>query len=789
MTSVVGIDLGTLASKIGVARHRGIDIITNEVSNRATPSLVAFGPKQRAIGESAKTQETSNYKNTIGSLKRLIGRTLNDPEVQDVEKKFINAALVDVQGSVGVQVNFVGERKTFSATQLVAMYLGKLRDTTATELKGVGVTDVVIAVPGWYSEVQRRALIDAAAIAGLNPLRLLNDTTAVALGYGITKSELPEGVDNQRHVVFVDVGHSSLSVAVVGFSKGQLNVKSTAYDRNLGGRDIDFALVNHFAAEFKEKYKIDVLSNPKATFRLAAGCEKLKKILSANAEGTINVESIMNDIDAASKLSREALEELISPVLDRIPAPLQRALAESGLSLDQIDAVELVGGSTRVPAVRARIQEVFPGINLSTTLNQDEAVARGAAFCCAMLSPVFRVREFAIHDIAHYPVKVQWVASPTDPEDDTELTVFQPGDKLPSTKALTFYRRDTFDIEAVYADPAGLPGGVNPWIGRITVKDVPADPAGDSTCVRVRTRINLHGIVSFESAYVEETYEEEASQMEVDASEEAPAPVAKKRRTRKKDVPFVVASSALDKSIVETWREEEAQMHAADKLVMDTEDRKNALEEYVYDMRGKLDDRYASFVKAEEKSKLLVALQEAEDWLYTEEGEDATKSAYVTRLDALKVLGDPITNRYRESESRQSSIAQLRETLNSYMSQATSADDKYSHIDEKDKQSVVEKVATVQKWLEDQIVRQAESPKNVDPVLKGADIEKKRDEVIYFATPILTRPKPKPPVVPGGTPGTQTPKSGTETPDPAASATPEAAKTEAPEPSNDMDID
>ncbi|KAF7369015.1 Heat shock protein [Mycena venus] len=806
--AVVGIDFGSLHSKIGVARHRGIDIITNEVSNRATPCIypvfavfswcswylvglwLPLGPSSGRLARPRRRRRRPTSGNTIGSLKRLIGRTLGDPEVQQIEKKFINASLVDVQGTVGVEVNYVGEKQSFSATQLVAMYLGKLRDIAANELK-TGVTDVVIAVPGWYTDIQRRALLDAAAIAGLNPLRLINDTTAVALGYGITKSDLPEP-ENPKHVVFVDVGHSSLSAAVIAFSKGQLTVKSAAYDRNLGGRDIDYALVKHFSEEFKGKYKIDVMSNPKATFRLAAGCEKLKKVLSANAEAPLNVESIMNDVDASSKLSRDDLEGLVSSVLDRIVAPLQRALADSGLTLDEIDAIELIGGSTRVPAVRARIQEVFPGKVLSTTLNQDEAIARGATFCCAMLSPVFRVRDFHMQDVTHYPIKVQWAPSPTDPEDDTELTVFQQGDKLPSTKVLSFYRRETFDLEAMYAEPAGLPGGINPWVGRFTVKEVPADPKGDSTCVRVKTRVNLHGIMSFEAAYVEEVEEkDEPAPMDVDpAADGAAPPPPKKKRVKKKDVPFIASTSSMDKAAVEALREQENAMHAADKLVMDTEDRKNALEEYVYDMRAKLDERYSAFVQAEEKAKLLVALQEAEDWLYTEEGEDATKSAYVTRLDALKVLGDPITFRYQESEKRQSVIAQLRETLDNYMAQATSGDEKYSHIDEKDKQSVVEKVATVQKWLEDQIVRQAERPKNVEPVLKSAEIGKKRDEVIYFATPILTRPKPKPPVVPGstpsGTPGTQTPKTGKDTPEPTADGNAKAE--EAPGPS-EMDID
>ena len=457
------------------------------------------------------------------------------------------------------------------------MYFGKLRDIAANELK-TGVTDVVISVPGWFTDIQRRAVIDAASIVNLNVLRLINDTTATALGYGITKADLPEP-ENPRHVIFVDVGHADMSVAVVAFSKGQLIVKSTAYDRNLGGRDIDYALLEHFSKEFKTKYNIDVMSNPKALFRLSAGCEKLKKVLSANAEAPLNVESIMNDVDASSKLSRVEMEGLIAHVIDRIPEPLHRALADSGLTLDQIDAIELVGGSTRVPSVRQRIQEAFPGKTLSTTLNQDEAIARGATFACAMLSPVFRVRDFHITDINHYPIKVNWNASPTDPDDDTELLVFPQGNTIPSTKVLSFYRKEPFDIEAVYSQPDLLPGTISPWVGKFTAKEVPVSPNGDATCVKLRTRLNLHGIMSFESAYVEEIEEKEEpapapAPMDVDGSADAaaPAPPPKKKRVvKKKEIPIVATNSSLDKSIVESYRELESQIHASDKLVMDTE--------------------------------------------------------------------------------------------------------------------------------------------------------------------------------------------------------------------------
>ncbi|KAJ3504381.1 hypothetical protein NLJ89_g7960 [Agrocybe chaxingu] len=292
-----------------------------------------------------------------------------------------NAKLVDVNGPVGPEVTYRGEKHTYSWTQITAMYLVKLCEIAAAELK-----------------TGRRAVI---------VLRLINDTTTTALGYGITKSDLPDP-ENPQHVVFVDVGHSDLSVVVVAFSKGQLIVKSTTYEPNLGGRDIDYALVEHFAHEFKTKYKVD-----------------LKKVLSANTEAPLNVESIMNDVDASSKLTPDELEGL-KHVLDAIPAPLQRAVADSSLTLDQIDSIELVGGSTRVPSVRQRIQEVFPGKQLSFTLNQDEAIARGATFACAMLSPVFRVRDFHVTDINHFPIKTQWTALPSD----TELLVFPKGNTL-----------------------------------------------------------------------------------------------------------------------------------------------------------------------------------------------------------------------------------------------------------------------------------------------------------------------------------------------------------------------
>ncbi|KAK5062938.1 Heat shock protein hsp88 [Exophiala bonariae] len=651
--SVVGIDFGAQSTKIGVARNKGIDIITNETSNRQTPTVVGFGPKSRYLGEAAKTQEISNLKNTISSLKRLAGRTINDPEVA-IEQQFITAPLVDVNGQVGAEVTYRGEKVKFSAVQLIGMYLGKIRDTASKELK-LPVSDVVIGCPPWFTDSQRRAMLDAAEVANLKLLRLINDNTAIALGYGITKSDLPEGDAKPRRVVFVDIGYSDYTVSVVEFRKGELSIKSTSFDRHFGGRNFDKALVDHFAAEFKEKFKLDITTNPKAVTRVAAAAEKLKKILSANAQAPLSIESLMDDKDVRAILKREELEELIKPLLDRVTAPLEQALADAKLKVEDIDAIEMVGGTTRVPAIKDRISKFF-GKPLSYTLNQDEAIARGCAFSCAILSPVFRVRDFSVHDIVSYPIEFVWEQSPDIPDEDTNLTVFNKGNVMPSTKILTFYRKQPFDLEAKYAKPESLPGKVNPWIGRFSVKGVKADEKDDFMVCKLKARLNLHGILNLESGYYVEDVEveepeppKEGEAMDTDqangSAEAKPKTRKVKKQVRKGDLQLVAGTSSLDDATKSGLAELENQMFMEDKLVTDTEDKKNELEAYIYELRGKIDDLYAEYSSDEEKEKIREKLEKTEDWLY-DDGDDASKAQYIAKMDEIRFVAGPVVQRY-----------------------------------------------------------------------------------------------------------------------------------------------
>ncbi|KAJ5091688.1 Hsp70 chaperone Hsp88 [Penicillium alfredii] len=655
--SVVGIDFGAQSTKVGVARNKGIDIITNEVSNRSTPSLVGFSARSRQIGEGAKTQETSNLKNTVGSLKRLIGRSFSDPDVQ-LEQEYNSAAICDVNGQAGVEVSYLGKKEKFTATQLVAMYLTKIKDITSKELR-LPVSDVTVSVPAWFSDVQRRAMIDAGDIAGLNVLRLVNDTTATALGYGITKLDLPGPEEKPRRVIFVDIGYSDYTATIVEFRKGELNVKATACDRHFGGRNFDKALTEHFADEFKEKFKIDIRTHPKAWSRSVAAAEKLKKVLSANPQAPMSIESLMEDTDVRLMVKREELETMVKPLLERVTLPIEQALAEAKLKVDDIDHIEMVGGCTRVPAIKDAITKFF-GKNLSFTLNQDEAIARGCAFACATLSPVFRVRDFAVHDIVNYPIEFTWEQSPEIPDEDTSLTVFSRGNVMPSTKILTFYRKQPFDLEARYANPDMLPGKVNPWIGRFSVKGVKADANDDFMICKLKARLNLHGILNVESGYyvedmeVEEPVPEEGEKkdgdaMDTDANGEGqPKKTRKvKKQVRKGDLPIATGTGGTDQAVKDTWHERETAMYMEDKLVAETDEKKNELEGSIYELRDKIDGVYSEFASDDEKEKLRAKLSATEDWLY-EEGEDTTKSVYVAKMDDIRFIAGPIIQRYKE---------------------------------------------------------------------------------------------------------------------------------------------
>ncbi|KAK8941900.1 Heat shock 70 kDa protein 16 [Platanthera guangdongensis] len=389
--SVIGFDLGNDNCVIAAVKQRGIDVLLNDESSRETPAVVSFGEKQRFLGSAGAASAALHTKSTISQVKRLIGRDFRQPDVQEDLNRLPFATSEGPDGRILIHIRFMNEDRIFTPVQILGMVLSHLKQVAEKNLQSA-VADCVIGIPSYFTDSQRRAYLDAAAIAGLKPLRLMHDLAATALGYGIYKTDL----HNSRepiNVAFVDIGQCDTQVSVVAFETGQMRVLSHASDPNLGGRDFDEVLFRYFAEQFKEQYNIDVYCNVRACIRLRSSCEKLKKVLSANAEAPLSIECLMDEKDVKGFIKREEFERLSSSLLERVLVPCKNAVLDAGLQVDRIQSVELVGSGSRIPAI-AKILSRFFKRDPSRSLNASECVARGCALQGAMLSPIFRVRDY-----------------------------------------------------------------------------------------------------------------------------------------------------------------------------------------------------------------------------------------------------------------------------------------------------------------------------------------------------------------------------------------------------------
>lgn len=779
--SVIGIDFGNESCYVAVARAGGIETIANDYSLRNTPSCVAFSGKNRILGVAAKNQMVTNMKNTIHGFKRLLGRKYNDPQVQRELQGLPFKVSQNADGSIRIHVQYLGEEHTFSPEQITAMLFTKLKDISETALQ-TAVNDCVISVPSYFTQAERQALHDAARIAGLNVLRLFNETAATALCYGIYKQDLPAPDAPSRNVVFVDCGYASLQVCVCTFNKGKLRVLASAADSQLGGRDIDSILAEHFTKEFQKRYNVDAHTNPRAYLRLLAEVEKLKKQMSANSTTLpLNIECFIDEKDVHGDLKRADMEAMCAHLFKRVETTLKQCLEDSKLKLDDIHSVELAGGSSRVPAIKRLVEEVF-GRPTSTTLNQDEAVARGCALQCAMLSPAVRVREFSVTDIQPYPLKLTWDATQGE---DGEMEVFGHNHPVPFSKMLTFYRSSPFTLTASYSTPP--PTYPQTHIGVFAIKNVKPTPEGESSKVKVKVRLNLNGILTIASASLiekreltqQEKEEEEKQQqqqqnnMDVDQqadkkdkpdqeaqANEPPAPEGddkgedgkgkKKVPVRTVELPVESHVCGFSQRDLDLALEKEFKMIAEDRQEKERVDARNALEEYVYDLRAKLseDDQLATFVAEADKEALCRVLDETENWLY-EEGEECERQVYTERLSYLRSQGEPIKERRAEFEGRNQVLDELAGALQlarkgvDHIKLSAGKDDKYSHLTDEEVRKVEKTVQEKWAWLEEKRVLLAGTPRTQQPPVTIAQIRAERQSLDSVVLPILNKPKPK----------------------------------------------
>jgi len=375
MTSntIIGIDLGTTYSCVGVFQNDRVEIIANDQGNRTTPSYVAFTDTERLVGDAAKNQAAMNPSNTVFDAKRLIGRKFSDPTVQS-DMKHWPFKVIGKNDKPHIVVQYKGEEKVFSPEEISAMVLVRMKEIAESYL-GHEVKKAVITVPAYFNDSQRQATKDAGVIAGLEVMRIINEPTAASMSYGLEAQQ----TDKEKIVLIYDLGGGTFDVSLLAIDGGIYEVKATAGDTHLGGEDFDNRLVNHFMDEFKRKHKLDMSKNTRSMRRLRTACERAKRALSSATQTTIEIDALFDGVDFNTTITRARFEELCNDLFRGTLNPVEQVLRDARIDKRAVQEVVLVGGSTRIPKVQQLLSDFFGGKELNKSVNPDEAVAYGAA--------------------------------------------------------------------------------------------------------------------------------------------------------------------------------------------------------------------------------------------------------------------------------------------------------------------------------------------------------------------------------------------------------------------------
>ncbi len=479
MSKVIGIDLGTTNSCVAVMEGGESVVIANSEGARTTPSMIAFSESgERLVGQQAKRQAVTNPENTLFAIKRLIGRKFDSEAV----KKDISISPFKIIKADNGDAWVESRGNTYSAPEISAIVLQKMKQT-AEDYLGETVTDAVITVPAYFNDSQRQATKDAGKIAGLNVLRLVNEPTAAALAYGMDKK-------HDHKIAVFDLGGGTFDVSILELGDGVFEVKSTNGDTFLGGEDFDQLIIDYVAAEFKKDQGIDLRSDKMALQRLKEAAEKAKCELSSSMETDINLPFITADQSGPKhlnlKLSRAKLESICADLIARLVQPCKMALKDSGFSASEIDEVILVGGMIRMPAVQAKVQEIF-GKTPSKGVNPDEVVAIGAAIQGGVLKG--EVKDVLLLDVTPLSLGIETLGG-------IMTKLIEKNTTIPCKKSQTFStaadNQPAVSVHVLQGEREMATD--NKTIGRFELNDIPSAPRGVPQ-IEVTFDIDANGIL------------------------------------------------------------------------------------------------------------------------------------------------------------------------------------------------------------------------------------------------------------------------------------------------------
>ena len=667
---LIGISIGSQGSVIGTLKEKIVDVILSDSSNREVPTVVAYGDRERTFGDAALSTSKSNFKRTVFYPNRWLGLQRDWPFIEE-EAKYANIKpTFDSHNKVGFEIMYKGEKKIYTSESLMGLYFEKLKKNWHRE--GIDTKEVVVSIPDYCTVHERKAMLEALQIADLNCTALINESSAIALAYGLLR--LREFDEKKPRVVgFVDMGQAKTTIFFGTFTQKLMKVVSVSSERFCGAREFDYIIAEHVAKDFAAKYEQNPMKNQKCKLRLLDAVAKIRKMLTVNKEGTISVDSLMDGEDLVYHLTKDEFEKLIQPVMDKFAnlckVALEKLTTEAKYSLQDLHSIEMVGDAVRTPIVQKVIKDVF-GKDISKTLIPDECISRGCALYAAMNSPFFTIMNFSFEHYNPYSIILEYPFLKNGEVQTRTHKIIAKGENIPGKKSIKFTEQQTPRQDIIplkfYYDKEELPWMPNTLLKGFNV-EMPKN-IGEKFTFALQFLLDLNCLPALSKATIDEVYYEEVPVKAAEAPkkeeakkeekkeeakpEEKKEPEKPKTEKVKKEKSTNCTLNTVDtlygttQGILEQFLQLEVTQETDDKVFHIASHKKNELEQFIYNTREKFNHNFKDYVTPEEKDALTKLMDALLEWLYSDDEQLYNKNTLDLKSKDMMELGNVLYTRF-----------------------------------------------------------------------------------------------------------------------------------------------